>query len=281
MSKDERPFRVNKQKAALNAGLVVASEESARLGDLLAKSSPHLAVLLGTLRVGSGVMRAYRQEKLNQFTEFLIDNHSCFPPSKVDTKEFQESVNVFLESYLKLRSDEKLKLAQKIFLDCSKSLNIPLYPLERYNDTLEKISQSGLHFLAFINSEIPQLRLAYVKRKMREHGNTTESKSMDEWVDVYGTPKPINFFIEEYLKMTVVEKMSGYKGDKPLFEEDRLKKELREPFTLAESELEQLGLAVSNDTTSGWSSGSHFFGLTDYGKKFISIIKPEEEYKYL
>lgn len=274
-------FKPNKPKAAINAGMHVAYDEAGKIIDSLAKVHPNLALTLILIRANFGALLAYKQEKLNQFTEYLMNNQNIFTPEIMSTKEFQEGLAIFLESYFKLRSDEKLKLAQNIFLDFTESLEMPLYPLERYNDTLEKISQTGIQLLGFIASEVPKLRLEFTKRKIHEHGNTTSIKSITEWTKVYGDPKPINFFIEEHIKKLSRQQMKNYSGTAFLSEEERIKKLLREPFTIAQSELEQLGLAKGNDATRGWSSNEYFFNLTDYGRKFTSIIKPEDVYKFI
>lgn len=274
-------FKPNKSKAAIIAGLQVAYDKSGEIIYSLTQLYPHLAVTLGAIYANFGILLAYKQEKLNQFTEYLIANQDIFTTEKIITLEYQEGLVVFLESYFKLRSDEKLKLAQNIFLDFTGSLEMPLYPLERYDDTLEKISQTGIQFLGFINSEVPRLKLDYVKRQMYEHGNTLKDKTLDEWIAIYGNPKPVNFFIEEHIKILADEKMKKYTGEDHLVEENKIKTELRKPFIIAQSELEQLGLAKGDNRTIGWGSEEYFFNLTDYGRKFTSIIKPEVVYKYI
>jgi len=273
-------FKPSKPKAVVMASLHVAYDKSGEIINSLTLLHPHLAVTLGVIYANFGILLAYKQEKLNQFTEYLISNQDIFTTEKISTVEYQEGLSVFLESYFKLRSDEKLKLAQNIFLDFAGSLEMPLYPLERYDDTLEKISQTGIQFLGFINSEVPRLKLDYVKKQMHEHGNTLKDKTMDEWIAIYGNPKPVNFFIEEHIKRLVSEKIKKYTGEELLAEENRIKAELREPFAIVQSELEQLGLAKGVSRTIGWGGEEYFFNLTDYGRKFTSIIKPEEVYKY-
>ena len=274
-------FEVNKPKAILSAGIQVLHQKSEEIVEILKVTYPQIAPLLSYIHASFGVTLAYKQEKLNQFTQFLMDNQDTFKGSKIETREFQEALEVFLGSYFRQRSDEKLTLAQNIFLDFSKKdrLDMPFYPLERYDDTLEKISLSGIQLLGFIDSEVPKLRLEYTESQMREHNNTTSIRTMDEWHQTYGMSKSINFYIEEYVKKLTWEKMKSYKGDERLSEEDRIKSELRQPFSMASAELEQLGLGRGSQRTMGWGGEEYHFNLTHYGKMFTSIIKPEDVYR--
>lgn len=261
----------------------IANDESAKIIEALSISYPKLAATLELVRVNFGVSLAYKQEKLNQFTEFLMEHQDVFNKPKIEAGEFQDGLVIFLESYFKLRTDEKLKLAQNIFLDFvdRPTLDMPFYPLERYDDTLEKISHTGVQFLGFINTEVPKLKLEYVEERMRQNNNTTETKSMEEWVATYCKSKPINFFVEQHIRKLATAQMKSFTGVEGLAEKARVQDEVRKPFSLAQSELEQLGLARSHENNLGWSSGEHFFGLTHYGEMFISIIKPEDVYKYI
>lgn len=274
-------FEVNKPKAILGAGVQVLHQKSEEIVEILKVTYPQVAPLLSYIYASFGVALAYKQEKLNQFTQFLMDNQDIFSGSKIETREFQEALEVFLGSYFKQRSEEKLTLAQNIFLDFSKKdrLDMPFYPLERYDDTLEKISLSGIQFLGFIDKEVPKLRLEYTELQMREHNNTTSTRTSDEWHQTYGMSKSINFYIEEYIKKITSQKMSSYRGEKRLEEEGKIKSELRQPFSMASAELEQLGLGRGSQRTLGWDGEEYHFNLTHYGKMFTSIIRPENVYR--
>ena len=272
-------FKPRRGKAAVAAAAQIVYDESGKIIDGLIKLHPQLGIPLGVIRANFGFMLAYRQEKLNQLTEFLMENQEVFTEDEFMKPGFVEAMNVFLDDYFRIRSEEKLKLAQNIFLDCAKSLEMPLYPLERYNDTLEKLSQTGIQFLGFIKIEIPKLRKEYVRQNMLEHGNTTDTTTLEEWEKIYADPKPLNFFIERHLDIQAKMRLENDKSELPLEAERKIKDMLRKPYTAAESELEQLGLGRGNTAGGGWGSSEYFYNLTDYGNKFISIVKPEEVFK--
>lgn len=272
-------FKPNKSKAFGVAVIQVANEKAGEVIQQLAATHPKLAMTLTYVQASFGVLLAYKQEKLNQFTEYLIEHPDVYTEEKLQTKEFQDGLPVWLDSYFKLRSAEKLKLAQNTFLDFSRTPNMPLYPLERYDDTLEKISHAGLQFLGFIHTEIPKVQQQYVKDRMYQNGGQVVTEVTDHMIKVHGN-KPINFFVEEYIKKQTEVKMRGYSGEEPLVEERKLKEQLREPFTTVMSELVQLGLATGNHVTIGWSGDEYFYNLTDYGRKFMSVVKPGDVYKF-
>jgi len=273
-------FNPNKPKAILNASVQILHQKAEKIIEVLGMTYPQYAPLLSFIHASFGIVIAYRQEKLNQFTQYLMDNQETFSGQKMQTREFQEGLEVFLGSYFRQRSDEKLKLAQNIFLDFSKKneLDMPFYPLERYNDTLEKISLAGIQFLGFINTEVPKLQREYTNSQMREHSNTTNTTTMDEWDRIYGMSKSVNFYVEKHIEKEVLKKMKGYEGDKALTEKSRIKDKLREPFSMVSAELEQLGLARGSQQTGVWDGGEYFFNLTHYGEMFTSVIKPEDVY---
>jgi hypothetical protein len=171
-------------------------------------------------------------------------------------------------------------MAQNVFLDFSGSPNMPLYPLERYDDTLEKISHAGLQFLGFIHTEIPKIQRQYVMGRIYQNGGQVVTEVTDDMVKIHGN-KPVNFFVEEYIKKQTERKTQGYSGEKPLVEEQKIRDQLREPFTVVMSELVQLGLATGNHVTIGWGGDEYFYNLTDYGRKFITVIKPEDVYRFV
>src|SRR3989344_2161847 len=268
-----KDFKPSKAKALINASAQVAYDESSKVIEPLAKIWPQAKAPLWLLRASFGILLAYKQERLNQFTSFLMSNRDVFTDEKLLSPSFQDGLVVFMESYFKLRTDEKLKLAQNIFHDFGKSNDMPLYPLERYDDTLEKISQSGIRLLGFIHAQIPKIKVDYVEAKMWQNGNTTEEISKERWMEIYGN-EPLSLFMEEHIKQQASIKLKKYSGKEPLIEEDKIKGELRKGITTAVSELEQLGLASRAYREAGWGPGTYIYNLTDYGTKFTSIIKP-------
>lgn len=275
-------FKVRKTKALAGAITQTLYEKSEAMIASLSKLHPHLAPLLRFTQASFGVLLAYRQEKLNQFVEYLMDNEDTFTEDKVNDSAFQDGAMVFLDKYFKLRSEEKLKLAQNIFLDFAKSPKMPVYPLERYDDTLEKLSEASIQFLGFIDQQVPKLRHEYALFRANRNSNDVSEENLPNLIKTYAS-EPINFFIDYYAEQQTNEQMKSYTGNEPLPEQQRIKSELIEPFVDLKSELEQLGLAKINISTGlgGFSGGDakEFFNLTNYGKKFVSIIRPESVFR--
>jgi hypothetical protein len=163
-------FKPNKKKAIITASVEQAFEESRAVIAPLATIWPVGAGALNVLLASAGAVIKYKQEVLNQFTQYLIDNPDVFTNEVVNSKAFQDGLVVFINSYFKLRSETKLELARKIFYDFGRSKEMPIYPLERYDDTLEKISESGLRFLGFISNEIPKITSNYIMNKWHHMG---------------------------------------------------------------------------------------------------------------
>ena len=272
-------FKPNKSKAFGVAVIQVANEKAGEVIQQLAATHPKLAMTLTYVQASFGVLLAYKQEKLNQFTEYLIEHPDVYTEEKLQTKEFQDGLPVWLDSYFKLRSAEKLKLAQNTFLDFSRTPNMPLYPLERYDDTLEKISHAGLQFLGFIHTEIPKVQQQYVKDRMYQNGGQVVTEVTDHMIKVHGN-KPINFFVEEYIKKQTEVKMNGVTAAKSRLS----KKETGGAAARAVYDsYERIGaarLSIGNHVTIGWSGDEYFYNLTDYGCKFMSVVKPGYVYKF-
>jgi hypothetical protein len=277
-------FKVNKPKALAGAVIHTLYDKSEAIVASLSKTHPHLAPLLRFTQANFVILLAYRQEKLNQFVEHLMENEDTYTEEKVNDPKFQDGAVVFLDTYFKLRSDEKLKLAQNIFLNFAKSPNMPLYPLERYDDTLEKLSQAGIQFLGFIDQQVPRLQREHALYRGNQNANDVGEANMANLVKTYSS-KPINFFIDFYAEKQTNERMKSYVGNEILAEQRRIKSEILLPFDELKAELEQLGLAKNNisaGTIGGFSGegASEYFNLTEYGKKFISIVRPEVVYSF-
>ena len=161
-------FKPNKSKAFGVAVIQVANEKAGEVIQQLAATHPKLAMTLTYVQASFGVLLAYKQEKLNQFTEYLIEHPDVYTEEKLQTKEFQDGLPVWLDSYFKLRSAEKLKLAQNTFLDFSRTPNMPLYPLERYDDLSKKslmpaCSSWALYILRYQKSSSNMLKIVCIR----------------------------------------------------------------------------------------------------------------------
>ncbi len=250
-----KKFEPSKGKAMMSAIVQEAHSKSELVVAAIAQTYPDAAITLGVIHAGFGARLAYNQEKLNQFTKYLMENREVFTDDLLSSSDFKNGVNVVIDHYFKLRTDSKRRLAEKIFYDFGKSREMPLYPLERYYDTLEKISESGIRFLGFIHHEIPKIQEEFTRAKMLQNGNNVSSKSFEEWLDIYTKREPLPTFIEEFIKVEAEEKASKMSGQANQEALKSIETQLRGDIRIIVSELEQLGLAKSFFQEGlGWSS---------------------------
>ena len=222
----------------------------------------------------------YRQERFNQLIQSVVDRPGVFGKNTIDSTEFQDGLIAFIDGYFKLRDDNRLNYARAIFHDFTVSDNKPLYPLERYNDTLLKLSDASIRFLGSIESEVPSIKEEYFNSRMRQNGNSFDEQNTINMRKAYIDNEPLSKFVDLWIEAEVTMEAKNTPGydTAPLNVEDPIRKRIKENVGLAVSELEQLGLARSfTYQTQGWSGGTTVSGynLTHYGRMFTSVIKPE------
>ena len=234
---------INKAKAAKDCVVQVAYDSAGAVIDPLLMAAPQLGVPLKVLQVTFGLRLAYKQEEINQFVEHLIDNQHTFTKDLFNQKEFQDGLVIFMDDYFKMRGTEKLRIARDIFTDFSKSRNMPLYPIEAYDDTLMRISQEGLRFIGILHSDIIPMKDQFPFFGGVELGFASMRVSLGQLLDKYIEDNPeqeqhIEVLISEMRRLGIIED----------------KKRSRK-------------FSISSDT-------GNSIDLSDYGTKFISIVKP-------
>ena len=268
-------FRANRKKAFAKATVQEIDQKSETVIKALTTIWPQGAVALALVHASFGIRIAYKQEVLNQFTEHLRDNPDVYTTKIIESQDFQDGLIVVLDSYFKLRTDEKRELAEKIFYDFGKNSEKPFYPLERYTDTLEKISESGIRFLGFIEHRIPEIRLEYAEKKFIEHGNA-ESERV-RMLKVYTETEPLSTFVEEFIKNEAMKEQKEPYGEMHVSKLRKSEESRRNDINLIVSELTYLGIINQFKVgvgTWGAGGGQDAYNLSDYGKMFVSIIKP-------
>lgn len=256
---------------------------------LLNVISPHIAAnpalgsSLGLVVATLGAVVIYRQERFNQLVQHILDNPEVYTRKILQSKDFKDGLVVHFDSYFKLRGEERPRISQVIFYDFATSNNMPLYPLERYDDTLAKISDAGIRFLGFIETKIPSIKEDYLASKMRQNSNSFDEENVKNMRKAYIENEPLSTFVGVHIDNEVRKEMQKHKNSEaPLAIESEIKKALQSEFNLVIGELEQLGLVKSfSYQTMGWSGGTAVSGynLTHYGRMFLSVIKPVEEDK--
>lgn len=95
-----------------------------------------------------------RQQRALEWVESIQNDQSTFNERVVSSEEFQDGFISGLEDYIKLRDSLKRRIGLKVFKEFACREDKVEFPLERFNDTLRKISPASLRVLAFIKYEI-------------------------------------------------------------------------------------------------------------------------------
>lgn len=225
-------------------------------------NNPILSASLGLVAVTFGAALIYRQERINHIMQDIQDNPNIFTNEILQSKDFQDGFVVFIDTYFKIRGEDKLKIAHDIFYDFTISDSMPTYPLERYDDTLEKLSDAGIRFIGFIVSKLPAIKEDYLNYRMQQNSNSKDEQYISGLRKAYIDNQSLNTFVDFYIEKG--------KADNKDLNVDGLE--------LVISEMEQLGIIKRfSNQMPGWDGGSVVSGynLTHYGQMFISVIRPD------
>lgn len=222
----------------------VLKRSAYELADSIASNIPGVsqAWALGKALYGNAL--ELRQQRVLEWVEAIQNDQSTFNQSVVSSTEFQDGFIAGLEDYIKLRDSLKRRLALKAFNEFAKSSDKVEFPLERYNDTLRKISPAGLRALAYIKNEIlPIMELRIGVEESADIGYakvSLDSRSFSSY-DQPGRLKSMSDQLAELEFLGLIKQVSSYPA----------------------------GLAFSSDgMVTGWA-------LTNFSKEFINFIESD------
>jgi hypothetical protein len=282
-----KAFKPDAVRARTSTTVQVVNNQLGEVISSITKVWPTAAGLLALAQASIGYYLIYRQEELNQFTAFLRDNPDAFTEDIIASKEFQDGFIISLENYFKLRTEEKRLFAQKIFLGFGRSPEKQDFPLERFHDSLQKISASGLYFLAFIQNTIIPYRDKEIQEEVDATHSFTEAggQTREWWIEDYTKNRPISKYLNKWLEEEYnfsspacrkKFKLPNTIGEEELENLNRLKDQKREDISYSLSELDQLGIVRGNTTEAGWGASGYEQRFTEYGKQFIDFIPSTE-----
>jgi len=150
------------KRSATNVADVVAGS----LDTVVLNGVPALSTAWALAKALLGKSLELRQQKALEFVEAIKKDPETFNQAIVSSEEFQDGFVVALTDYLKIRNFLKRRIALKMFREFTISDNKVDFPLERYYDTLNKLSTSGIKSLAFIKEEILPAREQAVRDDM-------------------------------------------------------------------------------------------------------------------
>lgn len=127
-----------------------------------------------------GAFMLYRQEELNNLISFIKDHPNEFKSEIVESPEFQKGFILCFEKYLRIRSDDKRVILEKIILGFTVSDDKEKYHLERLTDVLDKISIEALEQLIFIKQVILPIIESTIKEEIAQVRYLPEEKTRIE-----------------------------------------------------------------------------------------------------
>lgn len=228
-----------------------------------------------------GYYMALKQEDVNEFVEFIRDNPETFRQEIVTSEEFQNGFVQSFKTYLEVRTQEKKKVVQNIFLGFTQSDNKEQFPLERLDSALLQISEHAIHQLVFIQEII----LPYKEKTIRDEIDEVKPTDPENWFLTTTQREPIWKYISSWIhenynpnseKVKNEAGVSEWKDGVPneLWERERA---IREDFLSAIEEYITLGIMKMKVSSEGFvASPSTSYDFTSFGKDFLSYIQEME-----
>jgi hypothetical protein len=260
------------------------------VADAIASSIIGLNIAWALVKALSGNALELRQKRVLEFVEAIQNDPSTFNKNIVSTEEFQDGFVVAITEHIKLRDFVKRRVALKMFKEFAGSNDKVEFPLERFYDTLHKLSVSGIKTLAFIKNEILPLREQGVKDDLVNKNLGTE-KPYKWWYEQNLKREPVSTYFSRWISDRYDPNSQTLKDEHNNGEniEDKellgklfdIEREVRERINAPLGELEYLGLIrwSSDPKGLGWDSGGSntVWRLTDFAYKFMEFIENAPE----
>jgi hypothetical protein len=232
-----------------------------------------------------GYYMAYKQEEINEFVKFIKSHPEKFKKDIVESKEFRDGFVVFFKDYLELRVKEKKKIAQNIFVGFAQCSRKDGFELEKFDDTLLKISVASLTTLAFFKNEMLPMKEMVIRKGLKSKNISNSGQNEEWWFDLDWEREPLSSTIQQWLydnfnpNSPKVEKeysIKDNKWDKKLqsnvFDKER---EKSKAIYDAIDELVQLGILKIRVTSGGGlgMGGGAEYDFSKFGYQFIEYIE--------
>lgn len=255
------------------------------LADSTASSIPLLAQAWALCKALYGNALELRQQRALEWVEAISNDSSAFNEDLINSEEFQDGFVVALEDYIKIRDHIKRSVARKVFKEFAISDKKIDFQLERYNDTLQKISPSSISLLGFIKKVVIPYREKYIREKMATLNLGTE-KPFEWWLDLHLKREPLSTSLSLWLTENYSPNGSLFKATHSGMEntqalQDEIAKQFekentqRVKYNTPVGELEYLGLiSIGIDGIGGWDHMTTMtWTLSDFAYEFIEFIE--------
>lgn len=250
----------------------------------LLSSHPHWTLAFYEATALYGFYMAFKQEEVNEFVEFIRSHPEEFRKEVVESKEFRDGFVTFFQDYLKIRVAQKRKVAREVFISFAKCDDKENFELERFEDSLLKISYRSIKTLSFFKEEIFSFKEKSLRERMRGENLKNSDKSEEWWFKLYWEKESLSGFVQKWLyenfnpnspKVKERYKVKDNWDEKLQSEVFDKEKEESKVIYSAIDELVQLGiLKIRVASSSGFGvSGGAEYEFSDFGYKFIEYIK--------
>lgn len=190
-----------------------------------------------------------------------------------------------------MRTERKRLVVRTVFEDFARSLNKPDFQLERFTDTVQKISPASIALLGFIKEVIIPYRDEQIHKDLATKNLGTD-KPYDWWFEYFKKTKLISKCLGQWVfnryspgGKDALEKY-GVKEvkdvpDKEQFRLMDIETAQRNRYNAPSGELTYLGVVANYYSYDDWGGGGMHWTLTDFGYEFIQYIEETEEDKKL
>jgi hypothetical protein len=270
-------------KNLIKKSVDISVQAGASAIDTALKTTPGLSIAYSLAKALYGNAMEMRKQRVFEFVEPIVDNPGIFSSKILASEEFQDGFVTMLQVYITLRSEEKRKIVRNVFIDFARSLNKMDFQIERYTDTVQKISPASIALLGFINQEILPYREAEIIEKLHSD-NLGDEKPFEWWLALRLKQESVSDYFERWIfhrynpgGTDMKEKHGNGEQkvipDKKQFELLDIEAAKREELYKPLSELIYLGLISTGVSPGGIGVVSGMtWTLTDFAHEFIKYL---------
>ncbi len=226
-------------------------------------------------------IRLQTQKTLEAF-RFIYNNRDVFTKQVIQSDDFQEGFLSWFNQYLILRGKEKRLGALVLFRTFAETEDESSFPLERFMDTLHKISSPALRALAFIKYEVilPDIQRnahnIHGRLEIKDYSSQELSRTPLSKLTEHKMNEKVLMSAEEYSNY---EQMKSPKKEQYMRAWEEKARNTRKSFYNTLDELTYLGLivkeikpsddrfVVNSDESEGW------WRISDFAAEFIDYIE--------
>lgn len=273
-------------KANKKSDVNLAKRSAYEVADAIASNILGVNIAWALVKALSGNALALRQQRVLEFVEAIQNDQATFNKGVVSSEQFQDGFVVALTEHIKIRNLLKRRIALKMFNEFASSDDKIEFPLERFYDTLNKLSTSGIKTLAFIKSDIMPMREQAIRDDLTSKNLENSDKPYEWWYNRDLKSKPFSTYYDKWIHDRYSPNSQAVKDqynnggnieDKELLGRVfDIERDVRDKMTSPLGELEYLGLIRYNANPEGigWSStGATAWILTGFAYEFIEFIE--------